>query len=392
MKKLGVCVVYNNNNYGSMLQSFATQKVLEDLKVTFEVIRYKKKKSPIFILKSIPRLINPIIISDKYLLVQKKIQLKMRKDLKDLEIIRCKMFDEFREKYFKNYSPIYYGYRELVKSTEKYDAFLVGSDQLWSPSGLPTNFYNLIFVPDNKPKISYASSFGVKKIPFYQVRRTRNYLNRIESISVRENSGQSIVKELTGRDIPVVVDPTLLYNQSDWLRAIKDETICDGPYIFAYFLGANKLHREEVRRLSNAIGMKIVTIRHMDQYVKADENFGDCSPYNIGPTEFVNLIRHASFVCTDSFHGSVFSILHHKKFITFSRYSENAIDSKNSRIDSILKNLELESRKYNSEFIQNIQRDIDYKKVDILLENFREQSKSYLLSNLKSKGLLKNEN
>lgn len=378
MKLLGVCIVYDNNNYGSMLQSYATQQKLNELGIMFEVIRYRKKKTPAFILKSLPRMFNPILISDKYLLIQKKIQLKRYPELSKLNQIRNEKFDEFRKKNFKYFSKVSYGYDKLKKDSLKYQAFLVGSDQLWSPSGLPTNFYNLIFAPNDKVKISYASSFGVKRIPSYQVKRTITYLKRIQFISVRENSGRKIVKDLIQRDVPVVVDPTLLFDEIGWKRLIPDQQKVKEPYIFAYFLGATASHREEVTRLGKELNMKIVSLHHMDQYVKADEDFGEIYPYDIGPEEFVNLIRHARYVCTDSFHGSVFSIIHQKQFVVFNRYSETAIDSKNTRIDSLLDNLDIGERRFKHNLKELMLQPIDYDKVNINLSAMRKKSEEYL--------------
>lgn len=231
-------------------------------------------------------------------------------------------FDKFRKDKFTKLSPILVGYDNLCKGANRYSAVVTGSDQLWSPAGLPTNFYNLMFVPDHIRKISIASSFGVKTIPWYQVSRTREYLNRIEFISMRENRGSEIVKELTGRNVPTILDPVFIFNESEWLELIPMNTEYEEPYIFAYFLGANHTHREAVKSVAKQLGCKIVTLRHLDQYVENDERFGDFAPYDVDPARFLNLLRGAKYVCTDSFHGSVFSIIHHKPFVTFNRYDE----------------------------------------------------------------------
>lgn len=380
MKKIGICVVIYNNNFGSMLQSYATMKILEEMNMDYEIIRYRKKYSPLFILKSIPRILNKNIWIDKKRVIQKKIGMISHKDIKKANDERNKKFDEFRKKYFKKMAEFSYGYKELKKAGGKYDAYLVGSDQLWLPSGLATNFYNLNFVQDNKLKISYASSFGVKEIPFYQIKRTREYLNRIEYISTRENSGKDIVKKLTGKEVPVVVDPTLLFNASQWESILQNKKLYEEKYIFAYFLGANVKHRDEVRKLAKEKNLKIVTIRHMDEYVEADNDFGDYAPYNIGPEEFVSLIRNAEYVCTDSFHGTVFSIINHKQFLVFNRYSETSKTSKNSRIESLCANLGLQTRRYISQknIVALIDEKINYNDVDEKVEKMRDKSKEYL--------------
>lgn len=97
-------------------------------------------------------------------------------------------------------------------------------------------------------KISIASSFGVKEIPWYQRKRTVQYLNRIEYISMRENRGSEIVKELTGRDVPTILDPVFFLSKNEWLERIPNKREINEPYIFAYFLGATQEYRNAVKK------------------------------------------------------------------------------------------------------------------------------------------------
>lgn len=378
MKKIAVCVCYRTRNFGSMLQSYATLLKLEEQNVDYEIVRYQKKITPLFIIRSLPRLLNRFLWSDKILVIQKKIKMGFHPEERRNNEIRNRIFDDFRDRVFVRLSPVYHGYDELAEQSKKYSAGLVGSDQLWSPSGTASNFYNLRFLSDPVPKISYASSFGVSKLPFYQVKRTKAYLERFDFISVREMAGQQIVRELTGLQVPVVLDPTLLFDGGQWNRFLPDEPSDRGPYLFAYFLGPNPHHRQAVERAGKALGLKIVALHHLDQYVPADEGFGDEAPYRVGPHEFLNLIRHASYVCTDSFHGSAFSILYHKQFVVFNRYSDHAAVSKNSRIDSLLDSLGLQSRRCRLDVGREITEPIDYDSVDARLEKLRKASLDYL--------------
>ncbi len=91
----------------------------------------------------------------------------------------------------------------------------------------------------------------------------------------------------------------------------------DGKYIFCYFLGNNPPHREFAKRLREKTGCKIIALTHLDEYVKSDESYADETPYDIDPADFLNLIRNAEYVCTDSFHCSVFSILYNARFSHF---------------------------------------------------------------------------
>lgn len=373
--RLGVCLELKNNNYGSMLQSFATQKMLKDYALSYDLLSYQKKYTLVLVLKSLPRLLNQVVWQDKKNELVKKRFLQAHPQLQDSQKQRNDAFRKFREDYFQAPVVVFRGYDALQKGSRNYAAFLTGSDQLWSPSGLPTNFFNLQFTYEDALRISFASSFGVKEIPWYQKRRTKNYLNRIPFISCREQSGAEIVKKLTGREVPVVADPTMLYTGEEWAQMLPSKRIQEGKYIFSYFLGTDPSHRDAVAELGRELGLPVVSIH---QFVDADLGFGDVEIQNAGPAEFVNLIQNAEYVCTDSFHGSVFSILFHKKFMVFNRYSEGSSTSKNTRIENLCTRLGLSDRRYSGNLPENIRSEIDYCGADTQLAAIREASRRYL--------------
>lgn len=374
---VGVCIKYFHENYGGMLQAYATISMLEEREIDYELIQYEKSLSLKEKIRSIPRLFNGILLNDKYEAFKKNQGFKRYPEFAENDAIRMKAFERFKEEHFTKLSPVFVGYENLKKGAKRYSAVITGSDQLWSPAGLPTNYYNLMFVPDNICKISYASSFGVKKIPWYQISRTREFLNRIDYISMRENRGSEIVKEITGKVVPTILDPVFMFDQKGWKKLIPEKTEQKESYIFAYFLGNNSKHRDAVKKLAKKTGLKIIALRHLDQYVDKDENFGDYVPYDVGPDRFLNLLRGAKFVCTDSFHGSCFSIIHKKQFMVFNRYSENSKHSKNSRIDTLCQNLGLEERRYNGH-IKDIMKPIDYDSVFNKLEMLKKAADDYL--------------
>ncbi len=160
-----------------------------------------------------------------------------------------------------------------MQNTSNYDAVMVGSDQLWTPAGLMTKFYNLLFVPDNIRKISLATSFGVTEIPKNQVELTKQYLDRIDFLSVREVSGKKLIEEMTGREAVVAVDPTLLFDGEEWLGIFDYVEQCEEPYIFAYFLGDNNTYRDAVERFAKKKNLRIITCPHMDEFVERDMFF-----------------------------------------------------------------------------------------------------------------------
>lgn len=375
---IGLCIKYFHENYGGMLQAYATTKIFEEKGIEYEIIRYRKKKNLKFIIKSLPRMFNNVLLNDKYEALQKKLSFKRHSDIALKEKERMKEFSNFKNNNFRKLSEEYYGFENLKKGCNKYSAVVTGSDQLWSPAGLPTNFYNLKFVPDDIRKISIASSFGVKYIPWYQKNRTADYLKRIEYISMRENTGKKIVKELTGRDVPVILDPVFMFDREGWERLIPTKKEYEEEYIFAYFLGKNPEHREIVKKIAKEKKLKIVTLRHLDQFVEDDENFGDYAPYDVGPDKFLNLLRGAKYVCTDSFHGAVFSIIHNKQFLVFDRYNNNSKHSKNSRIDSLCDNLEIKNCRYNGNIEEIFEKEIDYYKVNENYIKLKEKTQEYL--------------
>lgn len=201
----------------------------------------------------------------------------------------------------------------------KYDLFVIGSDQVWNPDfNFNSELEYLPMVPNHK-KIAYAASFGISEITVNRC-RTAELLNDIPFISVREYAGAQIVKDLTGRDVPVVLDPTMLLTTSDWSKVAKKpkEINCDAPFVFKYVLG-NDVNEAKIQKLADYHGLAIVDV--MDESLV------------LGPAEFVWLAAHSELVCTDSFHASVFALLHHKPLAIFERVSSDADMS--SRFDAL---------------------------------------------------------
>lgn len=382
MKKIGLSVCYDTKNFGSQLQVLATIKKLEELGFSTEIIRYKKEFTPAFIIQQIPRLFNGYFLSNKKKIRQRKQEIAKHPEIQKKVQIRNQRFEKFAEKYFINLSKPYCGWENLVKESAKnYDAFLCGSDQLWLPSNLESHFYTLEYAPDNKPKIAYATSFGVSNIPWYQKKRTKRYLERFQSLSTRELAGKKIIESLTDKNVEVVCDPTLLFDAESWANMIPDKRIIEEPYVFCYFLGDNNSHRDVAEDFCKKTGLKIVTCPFLDNFVERDQIFGDIQMFDMDTEDFVNLIRHAEYILTDSFHGTVFSILHHKKFMTFNRFN-NGANSRNSRIDSLCTLLELSQRRYDGN-IEEVKNEIDYDVVEKKLKSLRSESSTYLCDSLK---------
>ncbi len=365
-----------------MLQAYATQKILDIWEVPNETIsidgfagEIKKAKMEYF--RS--RIFSFDVIKDKWGFVKLALTKKLNKELAANIAVRDRKFKEFSERSF-NVSERFSSKNDLHDKSDSYSAFLVGSDQLWLPSNIAADYYTLNFVKDGVRRIAYATSFGVSCLPEKQEEQAKAFLPKIDFLSVREKSGQTLIKNITGLDAEVVCDPTLLLTAEQWMDVQKQEPIVKEPYIFCYFLGNNRFARESADALRKKTGCKVVALQHLDAYIKSDQGFADIAPYDVDPGDFVNLIRNASYVCTDSFHGTVFSVINNKKFFSFRRFTENTTMSTNSRLDSLLEVLDLKNRIVtNAEEFENAQeRDIDYSAVNGRLADFRAKSMEFL--------------
>lgn len=225
-------------------------------------------------------------------------------------------------------------------------------------------------------------------MPKNSTKKAEVFLKKIKHIGVREESGQKLVKEIANRDVPVVCDPTLLFTGDEWMAIQQKEPIVKGKYILCYFLGNNPPHREFAKRLKEATGYKIIALTHLDEFVKSDEGYADETPYDIDPADFLNLIRNAEYVCTDSFHCSVFSILYKRQFFTFRRYNRNTKQSTNSRLDTLFHMAGITGRLLTGEenIADCLKIETDFESVHKKLEGIRQKSYEYLLAALKDEG------
>lgn len=386
MKPIGLVTCYFHHNYGSMLQAYATELIMQQMGLPFQTIackapiNYMQENKILYIIK------NLLIADWKMRLGKMKIERAKKENpmfAKNWEI-RNKAFDQFAETFF-HVSPYCKNREELTKMAENYSAFLVGSDQLWRTDSVEHGYYTLEWVPDHIRKIAYSTSIGVKEVPWFQVEKNKRFMNRFDHIALREQSACDLVYKLTGRKVPVVLDPTLLFTGDQWLGIQQREPLTNGKYIFCYLLGDNPSQREFIKNVKEKTGYKIVALQQLDDYIPSDEGFADEAPY-VGPREFLNYIRNAEYVFTDSFHCSVFSILYKKNFFTFNRFAEGAKQSTNTRIDNLLHITGLEARRMTKD--KNVEDVISYKGsfegVDARLDAYRKSSMDYLHNALKN--------
>lgn len=380
MKKIALVTCYFQHNYGSQLQALATQMICDKLGWPNETICIEGLKPEINKAKYqyfLSRCLDINTIKDKMATVRKIWAKKTNPTYAKNLALRDLLFDKFAKERF-TLSRRYNSKAELGASSSEYSAFIVGSDQLWLPSNISADYYTLNFVPDGVGvrKVAYATSFGISQLPAKQAKMAKDFLPRLDSIMVREESGRKLVKQLINKDVPVVADPTLLFTAEEWASVLPQGRRIDEPYILCYFLGNNPPHRAWAKRLAAKTGCKIVQLANLDEYIKSDEGFADYPLYDVDPLDFVALIRDAKYVLTDSFHCTVFSTLHRKTFFTFRRYTSDGTVSTNGRLYSLLDGFGLSDRMLTAK--ENIEeclsREIDYDSVHTIQAALRKTS------------------
>lgn len=366
MKKIALVTCYFQHNYGSQLQALATQMICDKLGWENETVCIDGLKPEINRAKYkyfLSRCLDINTIKDKMATVRKVWAKKTNPQYAQNLALRDQLFDRFAQEMFR-LTRRYDSKAELGADAGQYRAFIVGSDQLWLPSNISADYYTLNFVPNGigVRKVAYATSFGISQLPTRQARMAQDFLPRLDSIMVREESGRKLVKQLINKDVPVVADPTLLFTAEDWATVLPQQRRIAEPYILCYFLGNNPSQRAWAKKLAQKTGYKLVQLPNLDEYIKSDEGFADYPLYDVNPLDFVAMIRDAQIVLTDSFHCSVFSTLHQKTFFSFRRYVGDGTVSTNGRLYSLLASLGLSDRMLmaNEEVEECLSRSIDY--------------------------------
>lgn len=285
-----------------------------------------------------------------------------------------KSFREYSLKYMQETDYIINRYNLPADLGERFDYFFVGSDQIWNPNiryGSPVDF--LTFAPKNK-RIALSPSFGVSTIPEVYNQRYADWLSEMEFLSVREQAGADLIKKLTGREAPVLVDPTLMLTKDQWLTVAETGRMKPSKvYLLTYFIGALSAKRKKIlNEIAGKKGLEIVQLASLN----------DIERYDANPGEFIDYINTASIVCTDSFHAIIFSIQMEKPFVVFDREGKSAPMS--SRIETLLSKFKFESRKYST--LQNSADifKIDFSHVPEIIKMERNKVNNYLKSVLKN--------
>lgn len=352
---------YNYDNYGTVLQAYALEYIINKLGYEAYHIDYTPYKSPnIFY--------NENIIKESITRVKQKLSDRYIEDER-----RKERFDDFRSRFLRLTDKCVIQ-SDFDKLNRVFSIFVTGSDQIWSPF-LFDDRYFLDFVRENNKKIAYAPSLGVETIPYEYLKvKYQEYLADFDCLSVREKQGSAILSDILKRDVTVVMDPVFLLSKDEWNSLIPYEK--NEEYILAYFLGNNKNNIRKAKKYAKACNKKLKIIPIFKSMSAANFEMG------VGPIEFLGLIKGAYAVLTDSFHGVAFSLVFRKEFFVFERFNKSNVKSQNSRIYNILDLLGLESRLVHNDI--DSKTTIDYNNVSKLLRSQQEQSISFLSQALNS--------
>ena len=378
-KKILVYTGYKTINYGSMLQAFATLEMLKKLDTEpvmlnldglWKTIKTKKMKFYFlsgdfaFLLQSKGRM----YFSKLY----EKLNLSYGRKIKQ----RRKKFEDFAEQFLVLTDKVN-GFSDASDLAEKYEVVLLGSDQVWLPSSVITDIYTLNFVQTpHVVKAVYAPSFGVSRIPYKYRNKYREMLKDLDYVSVREDSGKKIIMEVAGIDCPIVADPVIMLNKDEWKAKIPYQEVCRSRYIFVYLLGNNRWQREWIKRYAARRKLQTVALVHLDAYVPYDEKYFDHLLIESSPVEFLNWIRNADEIFTDSYHCTLFSLIENRNIWCFRRFNDQKKVSTNSRLYSILGKLGLQRRMLGKDSrIEDCMADeIDFQSVNDNLCDFQKES------------------
>ena len=372
MRKIGLITFCNHElkvNYGQVLQAYALYKYLSmqghQVKVINYRVPYEDESGLCFKL-----------FGKTYWYQEHYKKIKEKKMYSE----RNRKFYHFVRKKINITKPCYTE-ADVTRELEDCDVFMAGSDQIWNIKAY--DVVRLLGVNKNIQRISYASSglFEENNEAEIVYEQMKKYWSNIDNISVREESGKRIIEKYTGKKVLHVVDPVLLLDKKQWLMENKKEK---ETYILCYFLGSIRMYSHILEYIKNKVGAKKIIFVEAEN-TKKDLELGELRR-NVGPEEFVRLIYDAEFVCTDSYHGTLFSIIFEKQFCLFKRKEK----AKNSFSSEERWKILFEEWGLSERWIRNIKEyenlvDINYYELPNVIKTYIEHSKKYLDSALGEK-------
>lgn len=374
--KIGIITTFRQPNWGSVLQAYALQTVLDSMGFEAWLIDYRYPNE-FHYSRGITRNRSWLRNLPGDVVNRLKISLGMVPERKMVLLNRF-INDNMR------LTREYVSYDDLHTAPPVFDAYVAGSDQIWNPMTMMGDMsYFLDFAPDESLKFSYASSFSGVIIPKeYKTDYQKNLL-RLTRVSVREDNGVVAVRELIGREAVVVADPTLLLDRNHWLSLANKARKVQLPekFILCYMLGYTYRPDEAMCRVLNQLqaqyNLPVVALNALPATFKGDV-FHLPKNYARGVEEFLFLINRATIIVSSSFHGTAFAVNHGKPFIAVTDENKDNDD----RIRSLLNRLALEGKIFQNENCSNINPFYDFVKTNIKLDFFRTESIQFLYQSL----------
>lgn len=364
--KVANITLHATNNYGSVFQTLATEKIFENLGCEVETIDYIRETAQLDSCWKILKHGGP-----GWKIKMKQLVLHYFPKSKGMRVERL---NAFRQKHLHLTKRRYLSDQELEEHIPEADIYCTGSDQTWNTEiqhGVPRAFF-LAFAPEGKKRIAFSASFGIYELPERDKAEVKELLSKYSAISVRETSGKKILDALGFIDSVQVLDPTLVANPKIWY-SLASPRIIEQDYILVYQLNSNDAFVKYVNEFASRKRLHVVHVRLRKEAIHNCTFMPDCSPEDL-----LSLFQYSSYVITDSFHATVFSLLFHCNFMDI--YPRKFP----TRLESILNLTGLQSR-----HITNFSRfdyadtPIDYAMVDSILEIERQKSLVFLKNAIK---------
>lgn len=379
MEKVLLTTVFSGYNYGSSLQVLATKTILKELGYDCRLVAMKSliKGRDIRIKKLITILIRSWLIRGK----NGANALSTYKGSYNKVMIGDSVtrFEQFTNEYLE---PQYMSWNSMKRLAKECVACFAGSDQIWNSSTMYVDpMYYLRFAPAEK-RIAFAPSFGRDFVADYNKKKMSKWISDFAYLSVREDSGVRLIKDLTGRDAIHLIDPTLMVKGETWKKTLNLQDK-QRNYILTYFLDKpSESARKAIAELKETLKCEVIAI----PYQFDDMSYCD-KVVPTGPIEFLDLINNAKCVLTDSFHGTAFSINLHTPFYVFGRNYGTA-HSQNSRIESILKMMNMQDRFEQKEIVGQLKA-INFEVSEQILSDERNKSRNYIINTINGRNCKK---
>lgn len=357
MKRVGIITFLHNDNYGSTLQAWALQKAVTDLGYQAEHIDYKPSQAE--------KLLNLLRSGNSPKLILEGLRKRAVKAGNAGARSKSASFGTFYQQQMR-LSPTCISRAALKKQARQYDLLLSGSDQIWSPLWLNPAYF--LDFAGRKPRVAYAPSLGVSQMSNKRkTQRMAGLIRRYSAVSVREWEGAKLLEPMLGRLPAVMPDPVCLQPQEVW-KTLAQHPHRKHPYLLCYFIGDDPSYWERVERYARKTGLRVKVIPVTENAYRQPYMLAD----GLSPQEWLGWLDEAAFICTDSFHGAVFASILQRPFSVFRRYKENDPESKNSRIDNLMRELGLDAD-YES---------IPWEQVSARLSAMRQRGLDWLETNL----------